>query len=150
MPTALELFQQLAEKSEGRFHVPYKDPAKGIWTVGIGHTGTNVTQGQVWTDSQIDQAFAKDAQDAMAEAFSASPTLRHQSPGTQAAVFDFVFNEGIGHYDTSTLKIDIDRGDLAAAKQSILLWDKGTVNGVKVALPGLVTRRQAESDLIGT
>lgn len=150
MATALELFQRLALDFEGRFHTPYRDPAKGVLTVGIGHVGTNVKVGQVWVDSQIDQAFVKDSADAMLQAFLASPTLRHASPGTQAAVFDFVFNLGIGRYDSSTFKKDIDRGDLAAAKKSILLWDKGCVNGVEVSMPGLAKRRKAASDLIGT
>ena len=149
MTTALELFQKIAETAEGRYHKAYKDPG-GIWTIGIGHTGHDVAPSTVWTDAQIDAAFAKDADYAMREALSESPTLRHASPGTQAAVFDFVFNEGIGRYMSSTFHKDIDRGDLAAAKQSILLYDKGIVNGVKTTLPGLVKRRQAEADLIGT
>ena len=149
MPTALQLFQKLAETFEGRRNTAYKDPA-GFVTIGIGHKAVGMAVGTLWTDAQIDAAFTNDAQIAMSEAFAESPTLRHASPGTQAAVFDFVFNEGIGRYAGSTFRQDIDRGDLAAAKESIMLWVKGTVNGVKVTLPGLVKRRQAEADLIGT
>jgi lysozyme len=150
MATALDLFRTLAQNAEGYYHKAYKDPAKGIWTIGIGHCGSEVVPGLVWTDAQIEAAFAKDAAEAIRMTLHYSPSVQHQSVGTQAAIYDFVFNEGIGRYMESTFKKDIDRGDLVAAKKSILMWNKGTVNGQKVVLPGLVTRRQAEADLIGT
>lgn len=37
----------------------YQD-SKGIWTIGVGHTGPEVVPGLVWTNDQIDAAFEKD------------------------------------------------------------------------------------------
>lgn len=54
--------QTLLELEEGREHYAYPDPlTKGApWTIGIGHTGPDVKPGDVWTDAQIDVAFAQD------------------------------------------------------------------------------------------
>lgn len=150
METAQSLFKKLAVQSEGYRFAAYKDPAKGIISIGVGHTGSEVVMGLVWNPSQINAAFDKDSAEAIRLALHYSPTLRHQSIGTQAAVYDFVFNLGISRYVESTFKKDIDKGDIQAAKKSILMWDKGTINGSKEILPGLVKRRQAEADLIGT
>jgi lysozyme len=52
----------LIEASEGRKYKAYPDPKTGgaPWTIGIGHAGPEVVPGLVWTDAQIDAAFAKD------------------------------------------------------------------------------------------
>ena len=149
MDTAQNLFKKLAIEFEGYRFTTYKDPAKGILTIGIGATGSDVVMGLVWNPTQINARFDKDSANAIRLALYYSPTLQHQSIGTQAAVYDFIFNEGISRYVESTFKKDIDRGDLQAAKKSILMWDKGTINGHKDVMPGLVKRRQAEADLIG-
>ncbi len=56
------------------------------------------------------------------------------------AVVDFCYNLGIGRLQTSTLKRKINEQDWEAAKEQLLLWNKG---GGKV-LPGLDKRRKAE------
>jgi lysozyme len=50
------------EDREGRMHNAYPDPNTGgaPWTIGVGHTGPEVHPGLVWTDAQIDAAFAID------------------------------------------------------------------------------------------
>lgn len=51
----------MIEGFEGREHKAYPDPVSGgdPWTVGIGCTGPGIGPGTVWTDAQIDEAFAK-------------------------------------------------------------------------------------------
>ena len=57
---------QITTLEGGRVHKVYADPLTGgaPWTVGIGHTGPEVKQGDTWTDAQIDAAFEADMQEA--------------------------------------------------------------------------------------
>jgi lysozyme len=57
---------------------------------------------------------------------------------------DFCYNLGIGRLQTSTLKRKINEQDWEAAKEQLLLWNKG---GGKV-LAGLDKRRKAEAMLL--
>ncbi len=52
------------EREEGRMHEAYTDTL-GVWTIGIGHTGPEVHEGLIWTDKQIDAAFAIDVDEAI-------------------------------------------------------------------------------------
>ena len=60
------------------------------------------------------------------------------------AIIDFCYNLGVGRLQTSTLKRKINEQDWEAAKEQLLLWNKG---GGKV-LPGLDKRRKAEALLL--
>jgi lysozyme len=145
---AIEIFKNLAAQFEGRRKQTYLDQA-GIPTIGIGHVGHEVIRGLVWTDEQIDDAFAKDASEAIEFAHTYTSLIENLSPGTRAAIYDFIFNAGCGAYKNSTFRKDVNANDLEAAKQSIMLWDKITVDGRKVRSLGLQRRRAAERDLIG-
>lgn len=46
-------------RDEGVRHEAYRD-TRGIWTIGIGHTGPEVCAGLVWDDFAIDAAFQLD------------------------------------------------------------------------------------------
>ena len=60
----------------------------------------------------------------------------------------FVYNVGIGAFQSSTLLRLLNSG---APKEEVAAqfdrWNKGTVNGQKVVLPGLVRRRKEEKAL---
>ena len=60
------------------------------------------------------------------------------------AIVDFAYNLGIGRLQTSTLKRKINEKDWDAAKEQLMLWNKG---GGRV-LPGLDKRRKAECQLL--
>jgi len=60
------------------------------------------------------------------------------------AIIDFCYNLGVGRLQTSTLKRKINEQDWEAAKEQLLLWNKG---GGKV-LAGLDKRRKAEALLL--
>lgn len=125
---------------EGRKHQAYQD-SKGVWTIGVGHTGIEVVPGLVWTDAQIDAAFAADnkwAQDWVNRMVLVSITQEEND-----ALVDLVFNIGIGNFDSSTLLRDLNSGDFHGAAAQFDLWDHcgGAV------LAGLLRRRQAETAL---
>jgi lysozyme len=61
-----------------------------------------------------------------------------------AAIADFVYNLGIGNYQSSTLKKRVDSGDWLSAVSEIKRWNKA---GGKV-LAGLNARREDEAKLL--
>jgi lysozyme len=63
------------------------------------------------------------------------------------ALCSFVFNIGQGDYATSTLLKKLKAGDIAGAAAEFGRWKYGAVDGVKKVMPGLITRRAAESAL---
>ena len=62
------------------------------------------------------------------------------------AVLDFVFNAGWGNFMGSTLlkKLKSNPSDPSIPNE-FKKWNKGTVNGELVVMPGLVKRREAEA-----
>ena len=77
--------------------------------------------------------------DAISPRFQRPVTL-HQG----AAMLSLTYNIGTGAFSTSTVLRDVNAGNLAGAADAFLLWDKGTVDGQLVVIPGLLKRRQAE------
>lgn len=148
MSGAIEIAIDLAQEFEGCRLEAYFCPA-GKLTIGFGHT-EGVKKGDTISRQYADALLRQDMQKCLDEALRASPRLRNATPRQQAAIADFIFNCGIGNYNKSTLKRNIDAGDFNEAKQSIKMWCKAThpKTGKKVSLPGLVRRRQAESDLL--
>lgn len=142
MTETLKILTDLLKKFEGCKLKAYKCPA-GIWTIGYGST-RGVKEGDVITQEEADALILEEAQEYLDEALRLSPRLRSATPGQQAAIASFVYNCGAGNYKKSTLKRNVDAGDFNEAKHSIKMWNKA--NG-KV-LKGLVTRRQAEADLL--
>jgi lysozyme len=66
------------------------------------------------------------------------------------ALCSLVFNIGQGNYAASTLRTKLKAGDFAGAAAEFDRWIYGTVDGKKVKLPGLITRRAAERALFET
>lgn len=130
----------LARSFEGCKLIAYQDIA-GVWTIGFGHTGKDVYEGLVWTQSQADEALTNDLLHASTLLALYSPGLTN---GPLEALTDFVFNIGIGHYRTSTLCQLVNAGNWSAVKPELLKWDHS--NGTVVH--GLLRRREAEAELI--
>lgn len=122
----------------------YPDPgsANGCpWTIGWGHTGSEVEKGLVWTQAKADEALVKDS-----EKFEAI-VLRHVKVPITQGQFDslvcFVFNIGEGAFKDSTLLKRLNATDFEGAAAQLLRWNK---NDGKVML-GLARRRLAEKYL---
>ena len=120
----------------------YWDRYGRCWTIGWGHTGTDVAPGLAWTQDQADAVLDQDLAQAAHLLALYSPTV--SKPGQVAALTDFIFNLGPIAYRNSTLRQVVNAGQWMSAKTEILRWDhsSGTV------VPGLLRRRQAEADLI--
>ncbi|MEA2719191.1 MAG: lysozyme [Candidatus Eremiobacteraeota bacterium] len=121
----------------------YPDPGTGgdPWTIGYGHTGSDVFPGVVFTQAQAEAALLSDLAGAQSDV-SAAVTVP-LNDNEFSALVSFTFNVGGPQLDTSTLLHLLNQGDRQAAADQFLRW----VNGGNGPLPGLVTRRNAERAL---
>lgn len=112
----------------------------GVLTIGFGHTGPDVREGETITPEQAEQLLEADA----LKAGSAVCRMAHSTTQNQFdALTDFVFNLGAGALSGSTLLEKHNHGDFAGAAAEFGRWVhcKGQI------LPGLVRRRAAEAHL---
>ncbi len=138
---------ELIKHFEGLRLTGYIDPV-GIPTIGYGHTGPEVKVGESISETEADQILRADL-----EKFANGVRNRVAvtvSDNAFAALVSFAFNTGLGNFANSTLLKKLNLGDAKGAAKEFLRWVKGTINGKKVTLPGLVRRRKAESKLFET
>jgi lysozyme len=145
---ALKILSDLAKPFESCRLEAYHDPAKGLLTIGWGHTGPDCYPGLKWTQEYADKVFLDDALTALNQAAHVSPVLLNATAGQWAAIGDFCFNIGAGKYAKSTLKTLIDDRHWNNAAVNIQQWDHGEVNGQMIVLSGLKKRRFKEAALL--
>lgn len=130
---------------EGRVLTAYKDSA-GILTIGVGHTSAagspKVTKGMKITAAEADDILTRDLITFEAAVTNAVKVEINQNEFD--ALVSLAFNIGSEAFVKSTLLKKLNAGDRAGAADQFLVWNKATVNGKKVALKGLTTRRTAE------
>ena len=140
----------LAKRFEGFHRVPKHDPGRahpyicpaGYWTIGYGHLCDQ--SHPVITENEAEGYLAQDLQTALRASLRYCPVLATEPEGRLAAIMDFTFNLGAGRLQTSTLRRRINQRDWPNAGQELRRWVYG---GGKV-LPGLVSRREAETNLL--
>jgi lysozyme len=130
----------LTEQFEGCRLTAYQDVA-GVWTIGYGHTGPDVSPGLTITQAQAEQLLQQDAASAAACVNQAVTVALNQDEFD--ALVDFVFNIGRGAFQASTMLRDLNSGDFAGAAGEFDKWDHA---GGKV-VAGLLRRREAEQAL---
>lgn len=141
----------LAKLFEGFHRVPKHDPGSahpyicpaGYWTIGYGHICD--PKHPPITEPEAEDYLARDLVTALKAALRYCPVLATEPVGRLAAIVDFTFNLGGGRLQTSTLRRRINQRDWASAAQELRRWVYG---GGKV-LTGLVSRREAETHLLG-
>jgi len=123
----------------------YKCPSN-VTTIGWGHTnhhGRKFSMGDVWSQQECDAEFLSDMKE-----FEAHVKRLVKVKLTQwqfDALTSFAYNAGAGALGGSTLLKKVNAGDFEAAALEFHKWNKGTVNGKKVVMAGLVRRRASES-----
>lgn len=135
---------ELVKYYEGLRLNAYVDPV-GVWTIGWGHTGPDVYPGQTITKKQAEDLLEADL--LKHEDYVDSVVKVRLNDNQRSALVSFAFNVGNGALGGSTLLRKLNEGDYHGAAKEFSRWVKGTINGVRVTLPGLVKRRKAESDL---
>lgn len=125
------------EKFEGLRLTAYQDSV-GVWTIGCGHTGSDVHPGLTIAHEQARALLLKDVESAVATV-NRLVTVRLTQNQFDALV-DFVFNAGAGNFAGSTLLRDLNAGNYAGAAAQFSKW----VHAGSQILPELVERRKAD------
>lgn len=137
--------RQAIAAREGNKLKAYRDSV-GIWTIGVGHTTAAglpaVTAGMKITAQQSDEILSRDLADVENDlnAIVKVPVNQNQFD----ALASIHFNIGPGSFRSSTLLKKLNAKDYAGAADQFLVWNKGTINGKKVVIDGLVDRRKKE------
>lgn len=136
----------LIKKYEGCKLTAYKCPA-GVWTIGYGNTfyenGSTVKPGDKITQERADQLFRNILEKKFVEPIR-KLIVSDINDNMFSAIVSFTYNVGIGNLKSSTLlkKVNANPYD-----QTISLEFKKWVKSAGKVLPGLVRRRESESDL---
>jgi len=130
----------LTRQFEGCRLTAYQDQV-GVWTIGYGHTGPDVTPGLTITEEQSKALLAKDVCGAAASVNNLVTVKLSQDEFD--ALVDFVFNLGAGAFRGSTMLRRLNSGDFEGAAAQFERWSRA--GGVIVA--GFLRRRHAEESL---
>ena len=149
---AIKLAMVLGSYYESSFrHIgtPYIDKlGKGQpLTVCNGITGNGVVAGRYYTPADCYRLELRRYKEAEAFLAKGVPTYNAANVLQQATFLDFVHNKGIGAFASSTMRRKLIAGDTVGACRENERWNRGTVRGVSVVLPGLKIRADANSDL---
>ena len=137
------------ESSGRHIGTPYVDRlGKGQpLTVCNGVTGAEVVAGKRYTPDDCKRLELPRYIAAEREARALFTHWPSYNPWVRASIIDMIYNLGAPALQGSALQRLANAGDLAGACQQMPRWVRGTVNGQKVALPGLVDRRATTAEL---
>lgn len=131
---------ELIKRHEGCRLTAYKCPA-GVWTIGYGHTGGDVTPGMTITTRRAEELLIEDIR--WAEDAVNRESLRLNQNQFDALV-SFVYNVGAGNFRSSTLlKMLRVNPDSLNIRTELNKWCKAKGS----TLPGLALRRKQEAEL---
>jgi lysozyme len=142
----------LVKEFEGLRLIAYKD-AVGVWTIGYGTTaaagvGVVPVAGMSITEYQAETYLMRGLEKFADEIL---PGIKAPINENEFGAFvSLAYNIGPDAFLGSTALRKFNDGDKTGAALAITYWNKGTVNGKKVILPGLVRRRDAERALFLT
>lgn len=131
---------ELTKQFEGLELKAYQDSV-GVWTIGHGHTGTDVVPGLVITQEHALVLLAADVSWAVTCVNKSVKSAIHQNHFD--ALVDFVFNLGCANFGQSTLLKMVNAGDFTRAAKEFSRWNKAKGK----VLAGLTRRRTAEAEL---
>lgn len=117
----------------------YKCPAD-VWTIGYGHTGSDVKQGMVITQAEADRLLQQDLERFEKNVMKFNNKY-HWTQNEFDALVSFAFN--VGSINQLTANKTRTKDQIA---QAMLLYNKAAGK----VLPGLTKRRQAERQLFLT
>jgi lysozyme len=138
MPSAICF--ALIRKFEGLRLKAYQD-CVGVWTIGYGHTGPDVSPGKKITVDEAEALLATDANHAADSVLTLTNGVVSQQQ--LDALTDFVFNLGSAKLKSSTLLQKHKAGNYTGAAAEFGRWIYA--DGRIVA--GLIKRRAAETHL---
>lgn len=146
LSAAAAIATAIAIPAEGLRQVAYYDPP-GILTVCYGHTGSDVVKGRKYSLDECGALLTTDMRKAVAVVDACQPGL---PVNVLAAFSDAVFNLGpkiACDTERSTAARYLEAGLYQEACNQLPRWNRASVAGVLVPLPGLTKRRARERDL---
>jgi lysozyme len=126
---------------EGYRRCAYKPvSSETYWTVGYGHYGPDVHQGDCVT---IDQALTLLREDCKEAQEAVDRLLKVRVGQAQLDVLvSFAFNVGVGNFTSSTLLKELNDGHYSKVPDELMRWVQDASGNT---LAGLVNRRKAEA-----
>lgn len=127
----------LIARFEGCRLTSYQDQA-GVWTVGYGCTGPGIGPGTTWPQDRADAELEGRAARVQHVIQAMCPGVH--SDARMAALCSLAYNIGLGAFEHSTVRRELNLGHVLAAADAFLMWDEvgGEFN------KGLAFRRKAE------
>lgn len=122
----------------------YRDPG-GVWTIGWGHTGADVVEGEFWGQDEADQALLKDL--STAERAVNSFVHRALNENQFSALVSFTYNCGSGAFFESSVLVFLNHSEYDKACEAMALYHKMRRGGVLVVSDELIRRRAEEQAL---
>jgi lysozyme len=130
----------LTRRFEGFRAEAYQDSA-GVWTIGYGHTGPEVREGQRISEFEAEALLRTDL---AAAVVCIRRAVRVEITQAQFdALADFCFNVGRGNFLNSSLLRYVNREEFGSVFVQFGLW----IHADGKVVPGLVRRRVAEAAL---
>ena len=131
---------EIVTRFEGCELKSYQCPA-GVWTIGYGCTGGNIVPGLVITEEVAEEWLHRDLTEVMGRVLKLIQIPL--SDNELAAILSFVYNVGIGNFQSSTMYRKLLSHDYAGAADEFPRWTRAAGK----VLPGLIKRRAAEKEL---
>jgi lysozyme len=145
----LGLALSLTAAWEGMYTHVYRDSV-GVPTVCYGMTAADHRPMKNYTEDECKRFLLADLPKYDAQAKRCIPAIDSFPPHRHAAIVSFTYNVGGGALCKSSVARGLNAGDLHGTVQSprgcdaLMLYDKGTINGKRVAIKGLHNRRVQE------
>jgi len=137
---------ELLKRLEGLRLEAYQDEA-GVWTIGYGHTGRDVTPGLKWTQEQADKALYTDVNTFVNGVLNLVGNAPLNDSQFSALVI-FAYNVGLRAFLGSTLRRHVNVGSHEKVPGELRKWcHVHAPDGSLRVSPGLLKRREAEINL---
>ena len=143
----------LIKRYEGFVSHAYLCPANKL-TVGVGHTGLDVTKDMVITEKEAEKLLKKDLRKFESKLnYSLEQDKVELNQNQFDACISFIFNLGFSAFIFSTWYKKLKAGDYKGASDEFLKWvyitktDPATGERFKLKLKGLEQRRKSEQEL---
>lgn len=133
---------ELIKRNEGCVLTAYQDSV-GVWTIGYGHTGDDVTPGMSINLAQAEALLRSDLtrfEDGVDDLLADSAVTSDNQFG---AIVSLAYNVGLGNISHSHVLRYHNAGQYQDAADAFLLWDKAGGH----VLGGLARRRREEREL---
>lgn len=140
--SAISVACDIIRKWEGLRLTAYQDQV-GIWTVGYGSTGKNITRGTKITEDQADEMLRQ----RVLEDYNWLKKWVTLNDNQFGACLSLMYNIGRANFKSSSLFTHLKNRNYEEVGRQFLRWKYITINGVKKVSDGLYNRRVDEKNL---